>query len=431
MLFKDPMDRLINKLLSVDCWLYWSYVSTGNGFFNKSLGELPQQWDPVAKDNIMYSAYVQSCALIYHYLFRDAKYAKPGALTFELKSMFWGGDGKRFEYDERSLNDIIYWQMAQMGFLGVACEPNCIFQVCNQPNIIGFRMHDLIYGGDLAGEATAGYVKAWEDFGMVTDDGHFQTMVQVHEQVAQTPPDSPGMDFWIGTLLHSWNPEFVERHYPAQMDRYARPGPDGTLWIKPEPGPGKPGGSTLPALDMSWAIACATEVGDVDRAERLLAYADRFLNPAWEDGGYYYKRRDQNFDDDGHYVGMEAGSGNAIIHLGRLNVPNGLKKLYDGPFDDDHFTEPSVVTLSEGADLRRAFFDPQRNALAITLGSGGGEQGVSTVEVAPATRPGLPRPVFDERLNEARQPDVTVEATDERLIVRVTHADQTNLVLQW
>ena len=429
-LFRAPMDRLITKLLSVDCWIYWSYVSTGNGFFNKSLGELPQQWDPVAKDNIMYSAYVQSAALMYHYLFRDAKYAEPAALTFEVKSMFWGGNGERFEYDERLLNDIIYWQMAEMGCLGVACEPNYIFQVCNQPNILGFRMHDLIYGGNLAGEATAGYVQAWQNFGMVTDDGHFQTMVQVHERTPRTPPDSPGMDFWLGTLLHSWYPEFVERHYPSQIERSVQDGPEGTLWIKPIAGPGKPGGATLPALDLSWAAACATEVGDIDRATRLLAYADHFLNSAWEDGGYYYKRRDENFDTDGHFIGMEPGSGNAIFHLGRLNVPNGFKMLYDGPWGDEHFAQPAVVRLSGGADLRRASFHTERQALVLTFATAESSQKIR-FEIENATSLGMPQLVRDGEALAENSRYGAAHFDEDRLVLTLDQKSRTTLVLQW
>ncbi len=158
--FKKSFDQLIQKMLSPDVWTYWHYVSTGNGPHNRSLGELPARWDPVETDNIMYSAYVQSMTLMYHYLFRDPKYAEQGALTFSVNPLFWGLGGKHFRYDERSLNDLLYWKMVERGYLGIACEPNCVFQVCNQPPIIGFRFHDLVYGGSTAKEVTDGYVKA-------------------------------------------------------------------------------------------------------------------------------------------------------------------------------------------------------------------------------------------------------------------------------
>src|SRR5215475_9342411 len=86
-LFKEPFEQLIEKMLSPDVWAYWHYVSTGNGPINRNQGELPAQWNPVVKDNIMYSAYIQSMALMYRYLFRDDRFAKEGALTFAVQAM--------------------------------------------------------------------------------------------------------------------------------------------------------------------------------------------------------------------------------------------------------------------------------------------------------------------------------------------------------
>ena len=126
------------------------------------------------RDNIMYSAYVQSCALLHDHLFADDRYAEPGALTFQHWSFFWGGEEKRFSYDRDSLNEHLYWQMVENGYLGVACEPNCVFQICNQPAILGFRLHDVITGGDRADEVVAGYEKAWADFGRLDDGGPLQ-----------------------------------------------------------------------------------------------------------------------------------------------------------------------------------------------------------------------------------------------------------------
>ena len=82
-LFKRPFENLIKKLLHPDAWHYWSNVSTGMGPANKDLGPLPRAWDPVAKENIMYSAYLQSITLLYHYLFRDDKYAQPNSLSLK------------------------------------------------------------------------------------------------------------------------------------------------------------------------------------------------------------------------------------------------------------------------------------------------------------------------------------------------------------
>ena len=101
----------------------------------------------------MYSAYVQSMARMYDVLFDDHRYAEPGALTFRYWSFFRGGDEKRFAYDQYSLNQHLYWRMVESGYLGIACEPNCIFQICNQPAILGFRMRDILTGGSTAEES--------------------------------------------------------------------------------------------------------------------------------------------------------------------------------------------------------------------------------------------------------------------------------------
>jgi hypothetical protein len=110
--FQPTFERLIEKMLLPEVWMYWRDTSRGGAIFNMHLADrLHEEWNPVVRDNIMYSAYVQSMALVYHYLFDDDRYAKPGALSFRHWSFFWGGEEKRFDYDESSLNDHIYWQM--------------------------------------------------------------------------------------------------------------------------------------------------------------------------------------------------------------------------------------------------------------------------------------------------------------------------------
>lgn len=365
--FQPAFDRLIDKMLSPDVWTYWHYVGTGNGPFNKSLGELPASWNPVETDNIMYSAYIQSMAMLYHYLFRDAKYARDGALTFSVNPLFWGQGGKNFAYDECSLTEHLYWNMVERGYLGIACEPNCVFQICNQPAILGFRFHDLVYGGSIAQDVTEGYLRAWEDFGVLTPEGHYTMMVQEKERVAISPPDAPWVDFWMASLMHAWNPDFVEQHYPAQLARWSVDGPDDTLWIRPAISLTQSGPPLTSARDFGWAAVCASEVGDTETRDRLLAYADRFLNPAWSDGGYYYKRRDEWFDAEGRLAAMEPHTGNVLLGLARLNVPGGFRKLYDGPLGDEHFSQPVLVSIDPDIDIHRARFASEHRALVLRL----------------------------------------------------------------
>ena len=428
-LFKKPFEQLIQKILSPDCWMYWHYVSTGMGPVtrfdrNSSLGKLPAEWNPVVKDNIMYSAYLQSMALLYHYLFRDDRYAQPGALTLAINPFSWGGDEKlRFEYDERSLNDHIYWQMVQTGYLGVACEPNCIFQICNQPPILGFRFNDLVYGGNQAKEVTDGYMRAWSDFGILTEDGRFTMMVQERERVAHAPQNAPWVDFWQGAMMHAWNPDFVKECYPKQMAMWSVDAPDGSRWIKPAVSLVK----DYPPLtcDLGWAAVCASELGDTDSLGRLLTFADSHLQPKWQDGALYYKRHDEWFDADGMLSAMDPHTSNALLPYARLNVPGGLKKLYDGPLNDDHFSRPAIVAMSDGVDLRRAWFDTDRNALVITVGKSTNKKPVS-LEISNA--PGEPLLTVADGIVRSSK---VKRLRDGALAVDFRHTGPATLVLTW
>lgn len=367
--FKDTFDRLIQKMLSPDVWTYWHYVSTGGGPLNASLGELAAEWDPVAKDNIMYSAYVQSMANLYQYLFDDDKYDHEAALSFELKPLFWGGY-KSFSYSASSLNEHLYWMMVEKGYLGIACEPNCVFQICNQPAILGFRINDLIHGGDTAAEVTEGYKKAWMDFGITNGSGHFNVVVMERERLLPPSPPMAWGDFWLGALMHAWYPEQVRACFPAQIARWQRPGPDGSLWIEPTIPPVGYGRELTQAHDFGWAAVCAAEVGDTDTLERLLRYADLRLTPTWENGAFYYHRRDGWFDDRDMLHAMDPHTGNALLAYARLNVPCGLHDLYHKPLTQAWRSQPNLSGMPRHLDVTMAYYDPDARQLRLRFRPG-------------------------------------------------------------
>ena len=425
-LFQTSFDQLIQKVLSPDVWSYWHYVSTGNGPFNQSLGELPAEWNPVEKDNIMYSSYVQSMALMYHYLFRDAKYAKPGALTFSIDPLFWSLGGKHFAYDERSLNEHLYWMMVERGYLGIACEPNCVFQACTQVPILGFRFHDLIHGTNTASEVTEGYLKAWSEFGVLNAAGHYNMMVQERERAVLNPREAPWVDFWVGALMHAWNPEFVKKHYPGQMKRWIEQGPDETLWVMPDTRLKKDGTRLFSsARDFGWAAVFASEVGDEATLRGLLAYADRFLRPVRTDRSYYYGRHDEAFDAQGRLAAMDPHTGNALLAYARLNVPDGLRKLYDGPWTDAHFAEPALIAMNPDLDIRRAWFDVRHNALALTLAS---PASPVKARLTIANAAGRGEPVL---LRDGEPFGNHMHMEMDRLVIEFDFSAETTLVLSW
>ncbi|HKS45838.1 MAG TPA: hypothetical protein VJT49_12150 [Amycolatopsis sp.] len=356
-LFQPTIQRLNDKILHPEVWMYWRDVSRGGNVFNAHLTDsLSEQWDPVARDNIMYSAYVQSMALFHDYLFDSDRYAAEGSLTFQYWSFFWGGEEKRFAYDRESLNEHIYWQMVRNGYLGVACEPNCVFQICNQPAILGFRLHDLITGGARADEVVAGYEQAWADFGRLDETGHYNMFVL--EDAKEVQPNArlaAWIDAWCGALMNMWNREFVHTNYPRQIQQFLSESPDGTLSVAPSP-PQEFMGQTVVSdtCDFGWVAAWASEVGDEGTLRGLLEHVDRFMNPTWRDGGLYYPRNDTPTDERGNRTEIEPMSGNVLLGYARLNVPDGLWGLYNQPWERTHFEEPALTSVDRNVEVSQA-----------------------------------------------------------------------------
>lgn len=356
-LFAPTIKRLIEKLLLPDVWMYWRDVSRGGSVFNAHLADrYAEEWDPVGRDNIMYSAYVQSCAAMYDYLFGQERYAEAGSLSFRHWSFFWGGQEKRFEYDRESLTEHLYWQMVRNGYIGIACEPNCVFQICNQPAIIGFRMNDLITGGNLAGEVVQSYEAAWKDFGRLDENGHYNMMImEDSRQVRPNEVPSAWVDAWCGALMNSWNRDFVKSNYSRQITDFLERSPAGTTQVKSLPAREVMGQPVISdTCDFGWVAAWASEMGDRETLDGLLSHANTFMSPTYLDHGLYYPRNDQKADADGHRTEIEPMSGNVTLGYARLNVPDGLWGLYNTPWPQDHFRQPALTGVARDVEVSQA-----------------------------------------------------------------------------
>jgi hypothetical protein len=102
-----------------------------------------------------------------------------------------------------------------------------------------------------------------------------------------------------------------------------------------------------------------------------LAYADRFLNPIWQEGAYFYQRRDGWFDEHDRLAAMDPHTGNALLAYARLNVPDGLRKLYEKPWGESHFSEPALVEMPDDLDVRGARYDVDGASLLLNLRADG------------------------------------------------------------
>lgn len=364
--FHGTFTRLIEKMLSPEVWLYWRNASIGKGPFTMALPERPSRIDPIAEENIMYSGYLQVMSLLNTILFDDRRFEEPGSIEFAFKPLLFGHHiHQTSSYDQRSLNATVYWNMVESGYLGVACEPNCVFQICNQIPILGFRLHDQIYGGALAEEVTSGYEKAWSEFGGFLDpEGHYWTLkVTELDEVKPGNLGGPWADAWCGMLMNMWQPDLVQQNYRRQIDEWLKCANDGTISVIAA-------NPAFPQLDgingeFGWVAAWASEMGDEDTVAGLLAHADRYMSPRWKNGGYFYPRCDRAYDEAGRVTAINPTVGNALLPYARLNVKDGLRKLYEGPWSDTHFHDPAVVETSGSLDFRTAKFLPEEHTLHL------------------------------------------------------------------
>jgi hypothetical protein len=361
--FKRAYANIMRKMLRYDVWSYWEHTSKSSLFLDPDFTEFREGWrDPVVKENIMYSGHVHAMAGLFGILFDDDRYEREGGLTFEFSPVFAGG-AATFIYDFSSLTDLIYGQMVENGFLGIACEPNMVFLVCNQFPMLGFRFHDFRKGTALADEVTTAHEAAWRRKGWLTDNDFFLFYYVKQDTIVGAA------NSYTAAVMNAWNPEFVRGLYPRQLEG---------AFMESEPGMLLPTprlvmtGEKLerferPDSSIGPSALWFSEMGDQARLEKLLRYVDTYHNPTWERGGLFYPRCDELYDEQDHFVHVDPWVGNALIAYARLNVEDGLHKLYKQPWDKAHFAEPNLADISRYADVLRASYLPEEKALVVTV----------------------------------------------------------------
>ncbi|KAJ5368782.1 uncharacterized protein N7496_008542 [Penicillium cataractarum] len=104
---------------------------------------------------------------------------------------------------------------------------------------------------------------------------------------------------------------------------------------------------------LGYVIKWLSELGKTTELDGLLAYADKHLQPTWENGGLYYPRNDIATDEEGHWTHMDPFSGNSAIGYARLNVENGQKIMMHAPWTKETLVDRPFVDgldLSQGMD---------------------------------------------------------------------------------
>ncbi|KAF7307526.1 Linalool dehydratase-isomerase [Mycena indigotica] len=400
--FRQVIEALIEKMLYKDVWSYWYLTSQSGRLVDPDIQELRKPWpDPVVKENIMYSGHLLLMISLHAMLFNDDKFDQPDAIVFDWNPIFWGMGPERFSYTRSTLQDAIIREMERANWIGVCCEPNSVFVVCNQFPIIAMRYNDIRKGTNTIEGVLEKYIAAWKSkSGFLQEDGLFVDWYQV-KQDQRVPAQNIGFTAWACTFMNAWNPDQMKALFPKQALGYlSAPSADGRINVRSDAiakairqlvqdekadandasairratemvaaAPPPPTGPFVRPI-FGYIAQWASEVAE-DRAitDGLLAHADKYLNPTWERGGLFYPRSGtDDTDADGNWVRVEPFTGNAAIAYARLNVFDGQRKMWDKPWTRERFADYAYVDgvgLGGGVDFLRGMWDGENMVVTV------------------------------------------------------------------
>jgi hypothetical protein len=131
----EALAKLVHKHTDLRVWRYWRTLNL--------LGNLDPNPDPIARDNIMFSAFLGDVLNMFEAATGDRRFDEPGSLTF-----VWS-DGREFAYDHHSIIEAVHanYERSDLGFY--PCEPGWSFTVCNVMGAQSMYGHDRLHGTDL------------------------------------------------------------------------------------------------------------------------------------------------------------------------------------------------------------------------------------------------------------------------------------------
>lgn len=204
---------------------------------------------------------------------------------------------------------------------------------------------------------------------------------------------SPDWGSFAGTFMNAWYPEFTQELLTTSGYEYAfRHHSDGTISVWPGRAYGEvraaitngqdpesavdyrkarftsggEGGTTSTSNTRDHHLMFMSEMGEKNLVDGMLAHLDAYCNPKWENGGLHYPRNEQMFDEHGNLTFMTAWN-NASAAFARLNLKDGLRKIYQQPWGPEHFLQPNLAALSRDVQILRAAYLADRRALVLTI----------------------------------------------------------------
>jgi len=418
------MDRLIRKMLAKPVWEYWATDSKGVPKF-EPLMDHPYQAseDPIAYRNIMYSGHLSQMVNLYQMLYNDRKWDKPGSIVLK-----WD-DKKQFVYDNKSLQNAMFLQLITNPVPAVECEPNAVFPACNTHPLLAWKLFDKAHNTRYYAASTPLFLD-WFKKNFVdaktSEIGAFYLMKQGWVFSANNPRygnkmdgavqkmikdgvnfGSSGNEGWIMTGIHVFDPQFVEKLYPAFKKLHVKEARDGSVTLEKD--------VLTPYSYYGFFSILAAEMGDEKLLRGLLKTVDAHFDPVWGEGGtfhYPYKvfagGPNLAAADDANKAKTPAikppvkvpdavpqmktwpqhsDLSDRLFAMARALPKNGLLTMYNKPFDPAHFSQPAIIAVDlSKTPLKRAIYDREKKALVVSTmpAKSAGVGGFTIVRLDPA-----------------------------------------------
>jgi hypothetical protein len=351
-LYQKALDSLIQKMIRKDVWYYWENTSKGFTVTEPAQRGRGLGWiDPVVEKNIMYSGHLINMVELYQMLYRDDKYDKPKSIAFrwnlfeKLKSVF--------EYDGNKLGETIYKQFSENPLHMIECEIGLVFPVCNQHPLLGLILYDHNHGTNLAAPVKDLMLKTIYDKGLLDPKTKEFLQFYMIDQGKSIGPPSPGNNAFVGTPMHVWNPQLIEKLYPIHAQKVEFVGQD-TAKVQDD--------ETVGVSSAPGFAAYAREMGDEKTARLLIAWMEKNCSPQWMGNKYFYPRNDDK---------KISTLFNATAAVAELNVKGGHWTMYNRPWKGDYFNQPFISDVEyPKAVVKQAYYDNRKDALVVTLAPG-------------------------------------------------------------
>ncbi|MFP5322214.1 MAG: hypothetical protein ACLGIC_10255 [Acidimicrobiia bacterium] len=265
----EALARLVAKHTDLRVWRYWRTLNL--------LGNLDANPDPIARDNIMFSAFLGDVLNMYEAATGDTRFDEPGSLTFVWK------DGREFAYDHHSIVEAVHanYERSELGFY--PCEPGWSFTVCNVMGAQSMYGHDRLHGTDLWERNRDSWQRTLEQE-YLTPDGTYAHIRSNHVGLSWDTGEVPGGHYTANGTgrfadilpAHARRARALDlRGAGPAMAGLAAMVTDGTLDLEMPPELERHRTRSSPLPGWNKVIAGARLVGDAALAEAAIAGAER------------------------------------------------------------------------------------------------------------------------------------------------------------